>query len=164
MRVTITARLTTAPAAISEAAECPRERVEDRSQLETDEAEQQGVQQEGQDLPDGIALQARLHGRQLGRVPAHVDAHGDDGEHGRDAGRLRRQVGEVARQQRDRDRGRRVRDAATHLADHEAHADTDGDAADDVEAEAPDGVREREAAGRDRRDGERVDTRAPSRR
>ena len=92
-----------------------------------------------------------------GRVPADVDADGDDGEHGRDAGGLRRQVGEVAREQRDRDLGRRVVDAAAHLAQHEADARAPMAMPPTTSsAEAPDRVPEREAAGRDRRDGERV--------
>ena len=73
MRVTITARLTIAPSAMQRSRRAPVQRVEDRPQLQPDEAEQQRVEQEREDLPDRVALQPRLHGRQLGRVPAHVD-------------------------------------------------------------------------------------------
>ena len=132
------------------------QRVEDRAQLQADQPEQQGVEHEGEDLPDGVALQPRLHGRQLGRVPAHVDAYRDHRQHGGDAGCLRRQEGEVARQQRDRDLGRRVVDASADLPQDVADRETDRHSPDDVHREAPGRVPEREASRHHGGDGEAV--------
>ena len=62
-----------------------RELVEDDGQLQPDQHEEQRVQQEDDDLPDGVALDARLRGRELGRVGAHVDADSDCRKHRRRA-------------------------------------------------------------------------------
>ena len=153
----ITAALTIAPSAISDPGRVAGEPVEDRPQLEADEHEQQGVQHEDQDLPDGVALEPRLHGRQLGRVPADVDADGDRGEHGRDARGLGREVGEVAGEERDRDLGRRVVEPAPDLPQMtKPTASPIAIPPEHVDDEAPGRVPEREGAGQHRGDGEAV--------
>ena len=132
------------------------ERVENRPELEPDEPEQERVEQEREDAPHGVALEARLRVRELRRVPADVDADRHGGEHRRHAGRLGRQVREVSGQKRDRDLGRRVIHPAPDLAKHEPDGETDRDAARDVDDEMPRRVPEREAAGHHRRDGEAI--------
>ena len=87
-------------------------------------------------LPEASALEPRLHRRQLGRVPADVDAGGDDREHARDAERRRGQEREVAGEERDRHLERRVVERAPHAADDVADGEADGDPADDVERRA----------------------------
>src|SRR5439155_16332988 len=57
------------------------ERVEDPRQLKTDEDEEQGIENEGEDLPGGSSLKPRLEGGELRRAPAEVDAGGDHCEH-----------------------------------------------------------------------------------
>jgi hypothetical protein len=55
--------------------------LEYRPQLEPDEAEEQRVQEEVENRPETGSLQPCLAGRQLGCVPAHVDAGRDDRQH-----------------------------------------------------------------------------------
>ena len=61
--------------------------VEDAVQLQADEREEQRVDEEDEDLPERVAGKPRLDVRQLRRVPAHVDADRDGGEHAGDAER-----------------------------------------------------------------------------
>ena len=103
------------------------ELVENRSELEADEPEQERVQEEVEDRPEPVALEPRVDGRQLRRVPAHVDACRDDGEHSRHAERSGRQEGDVAGQERDRHLERRVVDAEADEADHPSDHEPDRD-------------------------------------
>ena len=97
------------------------------------------------ELPESLVCDVR----QLGRVPAHVDADRHGCQHAGDPDRRRGQVREVAGEQCDRDLGRRVVDATADLAHDVADRETDGDAADHVHDEAPGRTPERERA-RDR--------------
>ena len=86
---------TIAPYPISVDADSPESLSRIDRQLQADQHEEQRVQEEDDDLPDGVALDARLRRRELRRVRAHVDADGDGGEHGRRIQQLGRQVREV---------------------------------------------------------------------
>ena len=70
--------------------------------------------------------------RQLGRVPAHVDAGRDDRQHAGGADRRRREKSEVAGEKRERDLERRIEQSPAHETDHVADDEPDGDAADDA--------------------------------
>ena len=120
--------------------------IEDRPQLQADEPEQERVQQEVEDRPEAFALQPRVDRRQLGRVPAHVDAGGDDGEHARDADRGRGQEDHVPGEERDRDLERRVVDPVADEADRAAEHETDRDPAEHGPDEVARRVQERERA------------------
>src|SRR5439155_22614518 len=126
-----------------------RERVEDVVQLQPDEAEEEGVDDEGEDLPERGAVEARLEGGRLGRAPAHVHADRDDGEHARDVERGRGQVGEVAGEQGDRYLDRRVVEPAPDGGDQEADDQPNRDPTGRSPDEAQPGVPDREAAGDD---------------
>ena len=127
------------------------ELVEHVRDLEPDEREERRVEDERQDRPEGLAVQTGLGVRELGRVPAHVEADRDRGEHRRDPERLRRQVREVRGEERDRDLRRRVVEALAHLTHDVADPQPDRDPADRVEDELRARLPERERAG-DRRD------------
>ena len=122
-------------------------------QLEADQREQERVDEEDEDLPEGVAGQSRLDGRELRCVPAHVDADRDRGEHTRDTDRGGREVRQIAREEGDRDLRRRVVDTAADLAHHVPDGEADRDAADDIHDEMPRRVPERERAGNRRGDG-----------
>ena len=119
--------------------------------LEPDEREERRVEDERQDRPEGLAVQTGLRVRELGRVPAHVEADRDRGEHRRDSERLRRQVREIRGEQRDRDLRRRIVEALAHLTHDVADRQPDRDPADRVEDELRARLPQRERAG-DRRD------------
>src|SRR6266508_5597862 len=57
-----------------------RQRVENAGELETHECEQERVDDEHEDLPDGHALKPGLDGRQLRRAPAEVDPRRHHGQ------------------------------------------------------------------------------------
>jgi len=108
------------------------------------------------DLPHGLPLEPCLRGRQLGRVPAHVDPHGDRRENPGDPESLGGQVAEVPAEQGNRDLDRWVVELPPQPADQVADREPDRDPAHDVQHEAAGCGREREAPGHDRRDGEPV--------
>jgi hypothetical protein len=123
-------------------------------QLDPDQREEQRVDDEDEDLPERVPRKARLDGRELRRVPAHVDADRDGGEHARHADRGGGKKREVAGEKRQRDLGRRVLDAQTNLPNDPPDGEPNRDAADHVDDEVPARVEERERPGdrsRDRR-------------
>src|SRR5205085_2750402 len=65
-----------------------RDAVHDRGQLQAEQREQQRVEEEDEDLPVGVGLDARRRVDELRRAPAEVDAARDRGEHGAHARRL----------------------------------------------------------------------------
>ena len=119
IRTAITVAAISAPSAISAGAQAV-DPVDDGRQLQADEHEERRVEQEGDDLPDGVALDpGRRRGQPRGQ-PAHVDADGDRGEDAGDPERLGRQVGEVGGEQGDRDLDRRVVEPAADGRDDRA--------------------------------------------
>ena len=126
-----------------------RERIEDVVQLQPDKAEEEGIDDEGEDLPHRRAVEPRLHAGQLGRAPTHVHAYRDDGEHARDAERGRRKVGEVAGEKGDRDLNRRVVELAPDGGDQVADHETEGNATRGRPDQPKTGVPDGEAAGDD---------------
>ena len=126
-------------------------------ELQADEREQRRVEDEDEDRPEREALQARLRIRQLGGVPAEVDACRDRGQDRRDAGRLGREIGEIAGQQRDGDLAGRVGHTLADLPHHVPHREPDRDARDRVQDQPPAGLPEREGPGRHRDDGDAVE-------
>ena len=126
------------------------ERVHDPPQLQADEDEEQRVDDEDEDLPESVPGEPRALGRQLGCVPAHVDADRDGGQHAGDAGGGRRKIREVAAEHGDRHLDRRVVDTAAHLPHDPADPEPDRDPAGDVQDDPARRVeqRERSADGR----------------
>ncbi len=133
------------------------EAVQHRRQAQPDRHEQQPVQQEGEDLPDRVALQPRLDGRQLRRVPAHVDARRDHRQHARRAQQVGRDEREIAGQKRDRDLERRVVQPQAHLPDHPSQRQADADAADHRPDERQGRAGHADRAGDDGQHGELVE-------
>ena len=123
-------------------------------QLQPHEAEQQRVEEEAEDRPKAFALKTRIDGRQLRRVPAHVDAGRNHREHARGADRGRRQVCDIAREERDHDLERRIVQASADLSEHVSDRKADGDPSHDSPDEARRRVHERERTGDDGGDGE----------
>ena len=134
----------------------PGQLVEDHRQLKPDQHEEQRVQDEHDDLPHGVTLDACPCRRELGRMRAHVDADGDGREHCRRVDQLGRDVGEVRAEQGDRDLERRVVEPATHLPDDPADGEADGDAGNDAVDELEPCVPDGEAAAHDGDDRESI--------
>ena len=105
------------------------ERVEDDRKLEADEHEQERVQQVLDDLPHCAPLEPHLRARQLGRVPAEVDAGRHGGEHRGDPHQVGGNERDVAGEKRDRDLRRRVVQPTTNLADEPSDSEAEGDSA-----------------------------------
>ena len=129
IRVAITAAVITAPSTSSSPVLDPVETVQHLRQLEADEDEQRRVQQEHDDLPHRVALDAGRRSRQPRREAAHVDADRDRRDHARDADRLGGQVGEVGGEEGDRELDRRVVEPPPDRRDHESDGASDRDAA-----------------------------------
>src|SRR5204862_3717286 len=123
------------------------------SQLETDQDEQDRIDDEVEDVPDVVALQARLRERDdLRPADTHVDARCHGRQDSGDANRIRRYEGRVAGEQGDRDAYLRVLDAPADLGGDPANRDANRDAATGTEDEPQPGMGEREAAGNHRGD------------
>ncbi len=132
------------------------EALDDQRKLEADEHEERRVEEEDQDLPDGVSLDPGGRGRQLGGEATHVDADGHRGEDARDADRLSREIREVGGGQGDRDLDGRVVEPAPDRGDDRADADADRDAADRADHELAACLEQAEAAGHDGGDRELV--------
>jgi hypothetical protein len=116
-------------------------------QLQPDEHEQDRVDDEVEDVPDEVALQACAAREDLRRADAHVDAGRDRGQDPRGADGVRRHVGRVAGQERDGDVHLGVGDALADLGDDHPHDEAHGHAPSRPEYELQAGVGEREAPG-----------------
>src|SRR4029079_14634018 len=101
---------------------------------------------EGDDLPDGVAAETRLHRGQLGGPPTEIDAGRYNREH---TGRLDGRGGderEVAAHHADRDLHRWVVETPARLRDEEADNEPDRDPADHAPAQPPGSFGNRERA------------------
>ena len=106
----------------------PVDGLEHNGQLEADQHEQERVEKELEDLPDGGQLEAGGGGGQLRRLPAQPHADGHRGEHSRGPQLLGREIGGVGGEQGDGGlRGRRVVEPPPDCGDSHAnhHADRD---------------------------------------
>ncbi len=103
----------------------PGQPVEDHRELQPDQHEQQRVEDEDEDLPDRVALEAHRRRRDLRRPPAEHDSGRDRRQDAREIQRLGRHVAGVAAEQRDRDLDRDVVDPPPDLGDHPADGQAD---------------------------------------
>ena len=91
--------------------------VEHRRELQPDQDEQQRLEEEREDLPEAVRLQARRRVGDLRVARAEVEPAHHRGEDARDVQLLRPDVEQVRRQERDGDLDERVVQAPAQLAD-----------------------------------------------
>jgi len=125
----------------------PGQSADDRPKLQPDEHEQDRVDDEVEDVPDEIALQAGAAREDLRRADAHVDACRDRGQDPGSADGVGRNERGIAGEQRDRHAHLGIGDVPADLGGEPPHGQAHGHSPGGSQYEAQAGVGERETPG-----------------